>query len=103
MVGAGGMELYELLIDDRTALVDRWRDKVRANVAPKSLPEAYVIDSLRRFLDELVEALRADGTQAPAEFSLPSQSLVASEHGTQRLKLGFDVGAVVREYGLLAD
>jgi signal transduction histidine kinase len=97
------MELYELLIEDRTALIDRWRDKVRANLAPKSLPEAYVIDSLPRFLDELVEALRVDGTQAPTDFSLPSQSLVASEHGTQRLKLGFDVGAVVREYGLLAD
>ncbi len=32
-------ELYELLIEDRTALIDRWRDKVR----------------LRRFLDELAE------------------------------------------------
>jgi len=88
------MELYELLIEDRTALIDRWRDKVRDNLAPKSLPEAHVIDSLPRFLDELVEALRADRTPASA---------LASEHGTQRLKLGFDVGAVVREYGLLAD
>jgi len=95
------MELRRIVVEQRGPVMDRWRDKLRANLAPKSLPDSYLIDSLPNFLDEVADALAARGNGRAG--SPKTQSLVASEHGTQRLKLGFDVGAVVREYGLLAD
>ena len=47
------------------------------------------------FVDEIIAALY------PGAVPLPSASGNAEEHGAQRLQLRFDVGEVVREYGLL--
>jgi signal transduction histidine kinase len=47
------------------------------------------------FVDQIIAALHPDA------MPLPPVGLVAEEHGAQRLRIGFDVSEVIREYGLL--
>ncbi len=47
------------------------------------------------FVDQIIAALH------PEALPLPPVGEIAEEHGAQRLGIGFDVGEVVREYGLL--
>ena len=60
-----------------------------------SLPRSELMDQMPAFVVEIIAALNPD--TAPQ----PTASDNAEEHGAQRLRLGFDVGEVVREYGLL--
>ncbi len=86
---------------------------------PSGTPRSELVDHLPSFLDALAVALdkaqtvttglapdvaapRADPTGAdPTQVSLLSSA--GEEHGLQRLRLGFDVEAVVREYGVLRE
>ncbi|HKQ68468.1 MAG TPA: HAMP domain-containing sensor histidine kinase, partial [Polyangiaceae bacterium] len=55
-------------------------------------------DHLPRFLDELIEGLRY--ACEPADSS-GERTSTAGKHGLQRLRIGFDLDSVVREYGIL--
>jgi signal transduction histidine kinase len=59
-----------------------------------------IVNHLPRFLTEIATALREDAGLATAGPS-PEQSATAAGHGEQRLRLGFSLDAVVREYGAL--
>lgn len=78
----------------------RWRDMVRGTLVPESLPTVELIDHLPVFLHELIAALRVD--LSPDETS-PTTWETAAGHGEQRLRLGFSLDSVVREYGVLRD
>lgn len=89
------MDLHQLLSDRRQELLERWAGAVQVSVTT-SLSRMELIDRMPLFIDELVCAL------APEVVPLPDGGSVnAEEHGLQRLRLGFDIGEVVREYGLL--
>ena len=85
--------LSEALKSVRDALVARWSEKVKAEVAAAPLPAVELTDHMPAFVDELIEAAGAPSQALP--------SAPAAQHGSQRLRLGFNVGEVVREYGLL--
>jgi signal transduction histidine kinase len=87
--------LHALLKDRRQDLIDRWCSRIRRTVASEAIPQAELIDHVPRFVDDLIAALY------PEAMPLPGGSPHAVEHGAQRLRLGFDVGEVVREYGIL--
>jgi signal transduction histidine kinase len=87
--------LHELLKDERQELIDRWSERTRAALGGGLLSPAELLDHVPSFVDELVAAL------FPEALPLPGRSPHAVEHGAQRLRLGFDVGEVVREYGIL--
>jgi signal transduction histidine kinase len=89
------MSLYELLTERRAELLARWADAAEASFAG-SLSRVELIDRMPRFVTELLHAL-PPGRPPPVEQSSEN----AEEHGVQRLRLGFDIGEVVREYGLL--
>ncbi|HEX4825329.1 MAG TPA: HAMP domain-containing sensor histidine kinase [Candidatus Polarisedimenticolaceae bacterium] len=91
------MPLHEIIAKSRVEIVARWTERVRNAVAPRvSAPE--LIDHLPQFLDALIAALRGD--EKASARKLPSAAAV---HGEQRLRLGFDLGALVHEYRSLHD
>lgn len=89
------------MIDGRQEeIVQKWVDHLFATDVPRSLQREEVIDSLRQFLTEISRALREEPHPAQALVSAGS-SPTAREHGTQRFLLGYDIGALVQEYGTL--
>jgi signal transduction histidine kinase len=87
--------LFELLRTRREELLSCWMDRTRGAVGSASLPRAELLDRMPAFVDEITAALY------PGALPLPPSSGSAEEHGEQRLRLGFDVAEVIREYGLL--
>ena len=86
----------DMIEQRRDELVRRFVAADRLDGAATSLSDEVVADSLREFLDELVIALRH--SHLPVR-----RSTSATEHGTQRFNLGYDVGSVVREYAIVRD
>jgi signal transduction histidine kinase len=64
-------------------------------IASAPLAQAELLDRMPDFVDQIIAALHPDA------IPLPPVGDAAEEHGAQRLRIGFDVGEVVREYGLL--
>ena len=87
--------LFALLKDKRQALLETWGQKIRASITGASLPRSELLDHMPAFVGEIIDALH------PVASSQPAASDHAEEHGAQRLRLGFDVAEVVREYGML--
>lgn len=97
IVGAH-MALHELLAAKRADIMERWKAQVQGTVVPESLPAFELINHLPQFLDEILAALREDAGLSSVGPS-PDESSTAAGHGEQRLRLGFSLDAVVREYG----
>ena len=96
------MVLHALLQSKQAETMDRWMTMVRGTLAPELMPQIELADHFPNWLKEIHSALRvAAGLQAHTE--LPEESDSAAEHGEQRLRLGFSLDAVVREYGALRD
>ena len=92
------LSLHGLLHTRRAMLIERWQRRVQEMLGAEDLSRAELIDSMPAFLDEL------EATLAPAVPSvIPDESAAAPDHGSQRFRKGFDVGEVIREYGLLGD
>jgi signal transduction histidine kinase len=87
--------LFEVLKERRSHLIARFGERIKSLVASASLPRAELLDHIPAFVDEIIQALH------PSAIPLPPMSARAEQHGEQRLGLGFDVGEVVREYGML--
>ena len=92
---AAGETLYGVLTARRAELITSWSDRLRSTVVAAALPRAELVDHIPAFVDEITRALY------PGAVPLPPMSSHAEEHGEQRLRLGFDVAEVVREYGAL--
>lgn len=94
--------LSELLASRRTAILDRWVTRIKWEQAPEGLSRGELWDHLPHILDELLSAFRArEGDQVVSP--LPEESPAAAQHGSQRLRAGFDVEEVIREYGILVE
>jgi len=94
------MALHDILVVKRDEVLRRWKTQVQGTLAPEAMPALEIIDHVPEFLDEILAALRADAGLLSA--APPSkQSTTAATHGAQRLRLGFSLDAVVREYGAL--
>ncbi len=74
---------------------------MRGTLAPESMPAIELLDHLPEFLNEVIAALADDAT--PSKVSDPNPITTGREHGEQRLRLGFSLDSVVREYGTLRD
>lgn len=96
------LPLHELLFTRREEVMQRWKDRVRGTLAPEAMPPLELANHFPEFVDEIVSALRADSGLSPVGLT-PEQSSTAAGHGAQRLRLGFSLDSVVREYGELRD
>jgi len=95
-------QLADFIEAERERIVQQWADQLYATTAPASLNREDVIDSAREMLDELVIALRReDGFHQHTQTAMASG--IAKGHGGQRFGLGYDIAAVIREYGTLRD
>ncbi|RKH09775.1 PAS domain S-box protein, partial [Corallococcus sp. CA053C] len=94
--------LADLLDAEREAVVEDWVLRVTPLRPFPGLSREQRIDGLSTFLEQIARALRdeedEDSTSPP-----PRDNRASEAHGRQRLRLGFDVGTVAREYSVLRD
>ena len=90
--------VHQHIAERREQLVQRFLRELRARkTAPDDLSESMLRNSLPEFFDELSRALAG-----PERVSVPDVELpAAGEHGVARWQQGFDLRAVIREYGVL--
>lgn len=96
------MALDEVLSTHREEVLRRWEKTVRGPLVPEALSRIELLDHMPQFVDTIIAALRADGDARPLDEPIPEHA-TAPGHGAQRLRLGFDLNSVVREYGSLRD
>ena len=94
--------LHDVLAAHRDQIMRRWVATVQGTITPESMPIIELIDHLPKFLSEVIAALRLAAGQ-PAAVDLDEHAETARGHGEQRLRLGFSLDGVVREYGALRD
>ncbi len=94
------MALHDLLAAKRVDIMQRWMAQVQGTLAPESMPAVELINHMPQFLGEILAALREDSGLTSVGPS-PEDSPSAAGHGEQRLRLGFSLDSVVREYGAL--
>ena len=94
------MALHELMDVRRGEILNRWMEQVRGTLAPEAMSQLELVDHMPDFLAELLHALREDHGGAPP---IDRETPASAVHGEHRLRLGFSLDAVVREYGALMD
>ena len=95
------LSLRQLLVEHRDAIVSRFFQQVqRKDLPPPGVPRPVLIDHIPKFLDDIVTELTCtEGTRYSHD--VIDRSAAARRHGEQRWTLGYDLDAVVREYGIL--
>lgn len=96
------MVLHEALSVKRDEVVQRWKALVQGKLAPEAMPPLELANEIPKFVTEIVAALRVDAGLSSFGPS-PEESMTAAGHGAQRLRLGFSIESVVKEYGLLRE
>ena len=100
--GGTSTSLADLLETEGEAVVEDWLLRMTPLQGALRLSREQIIDALPTFLEQIVRTLRHEEGETPS--SPPPRYSEASEaHGRQRLRLGFDVGLVAREYAVLRD
>src|SRR5690242_14723763 len=93
-----GRPLQDVVRSISPKIVDRFVREVRAqDIPPRPMTREEVIDSLTQYIEELALALEAGTTKDPCCAS------TAAEHGGQRWYLGYDLRALLVEYGILRE
>ena len=93
-------KLARALVEERVAIMARWREEVRLLDSAKHLNLPALNDHMPIWLGEVAEALRMLAVQ-PVEDGEPDSVPLA--HGLQRFEDGFDIEEVVSEYNILRD
>lgn len=93
------MALHDVLAAKRDEVMAVWKSLVCGPVTPEGLQTPELFDHMPQFLDQIAEALRGPVTSTSRDEAAAS----AEGHGQQRLRLGFSLDSVVREYGALRD
>ena|GEM_PF-1143199 len=93
--------LADLLESRRDAITQQWIERLHAGLAPGPRSRSALEDHLENYLQEMAAVLRRTGDSGST--AVPNQSAQARAHGGQRLSQGFNLQAVVREYGVLHD
>jgi two-component system, OmpR family, phosphate regulon sensor histidine kinase PhoR len=90
-------QLSTIILNERDALLDEWRKRVREFPAAQKLDAPTLNDHIPVLITELAEALRRS---EPGDV-VDSGVLTPPAHGVQRFADGFDIEAVVGEYNIL--
>ena len=93
--------LADLMEAGRETLFQRWLEQVQLDHEPGTLSEPELVNHIPEFLKEMIAALRRE--EAGESPKTHRVGPLGWEHGEQRFHSGFDLAAVVREYGALHD
>jgi signal transduction histidine kinase len=93
------IDLSSLLAERRVGILERWTERIRWEHA-ENLSQGELWDHLPLFFDEVLAALRSDQDAAKKAAAFIGATASAA-HGTQRLRVGFDLAEVLREYEIL--
>jgi len=96
------IHLSALLADRRVDILERWTQRIGREHVDKELSRGELWDHLPHFFDEVLAALRTEEGSS-AEAAATNESPASVEHGTQRLRVGFDLAEVIREYEILTE
>jgi signal transduction histidine kinase len=96
------IHLSGLLADRRADILERWTQRIGREHVDKELSRGELWDHLPHFFDEVLAALRTEEGSS-AEAAATNGSAASVEHGTQRLRVGFDLAEVIREYEILTE
>jgi len=99
-LSAGMEELADILEAHQSALLTRWIAVVGESLAPGPRTTAELTDHMPQFVRHVIAALREPGRD-PEHSPIDGQSEIGQAHGAQRFRQGFELEAVVREYGVL--
>ncbi|MDB4969285.1 MAG: Sensory box histidine kinase/response regulator [Myxococcales bacterium] len=88
------MNLAELVAQQHDALLERFVGEARKFPEAEGVDRVELIDSMSFFLDDVVAALAGETRIARGDSA-------AGSHGVERLRLGFRIDRVVREYALI--
>jgi PAS domain S-box-containing protein len=95
------LTLADVLEARHEEIIDRWTERLREGLAPEGLTRVELEDHIGDYLWELASVLRRH--TVGGESAVPEWSPVAREHGGQRLRAGFDIQSLVREYHVLRE
>ena len=96
------MSLARLLIDKRDDVVAAFvRQAKGKELVPQDVSRSSLVDHIPEFLTEIARELERLGGARQSEDAIAVKAS-AREHGQQRWHLGYELDAVVREYGVLA-
>jgi signal transduction histidine kinase/CheY-like chemotaxis protein len=99
--GLTSPEFAQLLRDRRDAIVSRFVAEVqRKDLSPAGVSRSLLVDHIPKFLDEIVAELERVTSVRMSQDSVDT-SETARQHGEQRWALGYDLEALIREYGVL--
>jgi signal transduction histidine kinase/ActR/RegA family two-component response regulator len=94
------MSLKQLLSERRDDILATFvREVERKDLPPRQLPKSVLVNHIPVFLDEINdELIKGGGRESHEALDL---NATARQHGGQRWTAGYDLEAVVREYGVL--
>jgi signal transduction histidine kinase len=92
--------IAELLEQEERAIIDTWKREIAKNTKKKNLDDAALIDHMSDLLQELAETLRSGTGEHIEDYKFRQGPI---QHGTQRVRVGFDIEEVVTEYNILRD
>ena len=92
-------QLATAIVDERDAVLLKWRERVRALPSAAKLDLPALNDHIPGWIAELASCL-VTASEAPEGDSTASSPLA---HGLQRFEDGFDIEEVVAEYNILRD
>jgi signal transduction histidine kinase/ActR/RegA family two-component response regulator len=101
--------MSESKVTDLACLLRERRDQVvacfvrevqRQDLPPGATHKSLLVDHIPSFLDEIVGELERE-QKLRASADVIATSPTAQQHGGQRWSLGYDLDAVIREYGVL--
>jgi len=90
--------LSDLIALRRDEIIERFISRAREHGAAEALPTDQVVNSLGEFIDELTLGLNVERPKRPGMTSPSGRS-----HGRQRFSIGYELGAVIREYRVLRE
>jgi signal transduction histidine kinase/ActR/RegA family two-component response regulator len=94
-------QLARILTDRRDDIVARFVTEVRRkDLPPAELDHSLLVDHIPKFLDEIIAELERVQALRGSQDAVDG-SMTARQHGEQRWSLGYDLGALIREYGVL--
>jgi signal transduction histidine kinase len=96
------IQLSSLLADRRVEILERWTQRIRWEHPDKDLSRGELWDQLPHFFDEVLGALHAPRGSKGGD-TVADADTASVEHGTQRLRVGFDLAEVIREYEILTE